>query len=91
MRPFKDEADEPSITEALRDLGWTLEPPRQVTPESLGERGVPSVFTPAQGIISVSRGNGDATLDLTPDQAREVAELLVIWADYNEDKETEHE
>lgn len=90
MISFTNEHDN-LIAEDLRDRGWTVEPPRQVTPESLTERYAPSVFTPAQGIISVSRGNGDATIDMTPEQAREVAELLVIWADYNEDKETEHE
>lgn len=86
MISFTNEHDN-LIAEDLRDRGWTVEPPRQVTPELLTELGAPGVFSPAGGIIGISRGNYDATLDLTVEQAREVAERLAglvrIHGDYD--------
>ena len=82
MRAMEEKITRDAVIQYLRDQGWTVEPPRRTTEESLTERGTPTVFSRSYRIISLSRGNGDATLDLTVGQALLVAEQLVDWADY---------
>ena len=57
----------------------TKKPP--ITVEYLEQEGPPLVTSPANGIVCVMSVDGSECVDMTPDQAVEVAHNLFQWAE----------
>lgn len=51
-----------------------------ITVEYLEGQGSPTVSSPAPGIVMVISGDGYETVDMTAEQARQVADRLNEWA-----------